>query len=105
MYNAHWIHSLPYSKFIELTLFRSNRGEMFFKILKRVSSGVCFMLANGETPRSFSSFASLFSCLFAFASIELLVVQLSFAISQSQLLVFLIRPFSLALDKAVNQTA
>ena len=21
MYNAHWIHSLPYSKFIELTLF------------------------------------------------------------------------------------
>lgn len=22
MYNAHWIHSLPYSKFIELTLFK-----------------------------------------------------------------------------------
>lgn len=24
MYNAHWIHSLPYSKFIELTLFINN---------------------------------------------------------------------------------
>ena len=24
MYNAHWIHSLPYSKFIELTLVSSS---------------------------------------------------------------------------------
>lgn len=23
MYNAHWIHSLPYSKFIELTLIKT----------------------------------------------------------------------------------
>ena len=31
MYNAHWIHSLPYSKFIELTLFRTRK---LFKIMK-----------------------------------------------------------------------
>lgn len=35
MYNAHWIHSLPYSKFIELTLFNirilgRNNNFLFF---------------------------------------------------------------------------
>lgn len=29
MYNAHWIHSLPYSKFIELTL-KNGRFEKHF---------------------------------------------------------------------------
>ncbi len=28
MYNAHWIHSLPYSKFIELTLNRFHRQSV-----------------------------------------------------------------------------
>ena len=30
MYNAHWIHSLPYSKFIELTLFYSLYGSSIY---------------------------------------------------------------------------
>ena len=28
MYNAHWIHSLPYSKFIELTLRYSDKTDV-----------------------------------------------------------------------------
>ena len=51
------------------TLLRSNFGEMLSNILKRVGNGVCFILANGETPRSLSCLTSLSSCFFAFASI------------------------------------
>ena len=30
MYNAHWIHSLPYSKFIELTLtYFADQNKLF----------------------------------------------------------------------------
>lgn len=54
---------------IRSTLLRSNFGEMLSNILKRVGKDVCFNLANGETPRSFSCFTSLFNCFFAFASI------------------------------------
>ena len=31
MYNAHWIHSLPYSKFIELTLYRLTLSTQYCK--------------------------------------------------------------------------
>ena len=35
MYNAHWIHSLPYSKFIELTLFKDMRLEELMRNMAR----------------------------------------------------------------------
>ena len=35
MYNAHWIHSLPYSKFIELTLFMARALAILLKILQK----------------------------------------------------------------------
>lgn len=59
---------------IRSTLLRSNRGEMLSNILKRVDKDVCFKLANGETPRSFSSFASLFNCFFCCISSKTLSV-------------------------------
>ena len=37
MYNAHWIHSLPYSKFIELTLLYVSKDLILFN--RRMSIG------------------------------------------------------------------
>lgn len=40
MYNAHWIHSLPYSKFIELTL---NNIHKAIRRLSHYNSIQCFI--------------------------------------------------------------
>lgn len=41
MYNAHWIHSLPYSKFIELTLnIRSNEERQILLYGPESSRGI-----------------------------------------------------------------
>ena len=42
MYNAHWIHSLPYSKFIELTLIKF-KNNILFRTLQTIKCPRAFL--------------------------------------------------------------